>query len=200
MHATTPPSRLQSIRSTSLAPRGMAIIEVLIAIVVFAFGMLSLAGLQVAALKYQKSAWSRSGAAMLTTDIVERMRANMPAVLAGNYTLSGSYEAVKATPPAASSCDPRADACTAAQMAANDIAAWANLAASEMPAGAATLTGSMADGFLVTVMWNDKNMRLAGGGLEASPICSTTRSEISQSCCPGGTPNGIRCTNSVVRP
>ena len=182
------------------ACRGIAIVEVLIAIVVFAFGMLALAGLQVNALKYQKSAWSRSGAAMLSSDIAERMRANMPGVLAGNYVLAGSYQNLSTNPPTASTCDPRTTRCTAAQMAQNDIAAWARLAGAEMPAGAGALTGTMADGFIVTVMWNDKNMRRADGSLESATQCSATPSQISQNCCPQNTPAGIRCINSVVRP
>lgn len=184
-----------------LTSRGIAIVEVLIAIVVFAFGMLALAGLQVNALKFQKNAWSRSSAATLTSDISERMRANMPGVAAGNYVLAGSYLTRSATLPARSECNPRTTSCTAAQMAQYDIYSWGQLARSEMPAGAATLTGNTTDGFIVTLMWNDKNMRAADGvTLQSSEQCSVTPSLISQNCCPRDTPAGIRCINSVVRP
>ena len=54
---------------------GFTLLEVLIAIVVVAFGLLGLAGLQVFALKNNQSASMRVAATNLTTDIVDRMKA-----------------------------------------------------------------------------------------------------------------------------
>lgn len=65
--------------------RGMTLIEVLIAIVVFAIGLLGIAALQVAGLRYTKASQSRAMAAMQAENIIDRMRANPVGVNDGLY-------------------------------------------------------------------------------------------------------------------
>jgi type IV pilus assembly protein PilV len=179
--------------------RGITMIEVLVAIVIFAFGLLAIAGLQLAALKYQKGAWSRAGSATVATDLSERMRANTLAARQGLYQIVGSYSSLKASPPAPSGCDAKAAACTAAEIAQNDLAEWsANLAAT-LPGGVGTLVGTQATGFLSTVMWFDKDA-VDSGGLVTSPACSATPANVTTTCCPAGTPAGVRCVNSTILP
>jgi len=64
---------------------GFTLLEVMIAIVVVAFGLLGLAGLQVFALKNNQSAAMRSAATVLASDVVDRMKANFQGVIAGQY-------------------------------------------------------------------------------------------------------------------
>jgi type IV pilus assembly protein PilV len=54
--------------------RGASMIELLVSIVIFAFGMLGLVGLQTKTLAYGQSGLYRSQAAALTDDIMDRMR------------------------------------------------------------------------------------------------------------------------------
>ncbi len=186
--------------------RGITMIEVLIAIVIFAFGLLAIAGLQLAALKYQKGAWSRAGSATIATDLGERMRANVQAAreIPSRYQLTGSYNSLKANPPTPSGCDSNSTLCTAEEIAQNDLAEWyANLAAT-LPGGAGTIVGSRDTGFLTTVMWFDKDFvdaSLPAGTLGTSPVCSAgPPAVVTTSCCPAGTPPGVRCVNSAVLP
>ena len=64
---------------------GFTLLEVLITIVVVAFGLLGLAGLQVFALKNNQSATMRVAATGLANEIVDRMKTNFAGVVAGGY-------------------------------------------------------------------------------------------------------------------
>ena len=55
---------------------GFTLIEVLIAMLVLAVGLLGLAGLQATSLRNNQSAYNRSQATQLAYDLADRMRAN----------------------------------------------------------------------------------------------------------------------------
>ena len=64
---------------------GLTLIEVLVAVLVIAVGLLGLAGLQAGALQSNRIAYERTQASLLAYDITERMRANRNAAIGGNY-------------------------------------------------------------------------------------------------------------------
>ncbi|TAG05326.1 MAG: type IV pilus modification protein PilV [Betaproteobacteria bacterium] len=84
--------------------RGFSLLEVLITIVVVAIGLLGVAGMQVAALKLTDLSSARSTGAVLTSEIIERMRANSGEI--------ASYAAGFGA------------AVTGSTLAATDVAAW----------------------------------------------------------------------------
>jgi type IV pilus assembly protein PilV len=99
---------------------GFTMVEVLIALIVLAIGLLGLAGLQASALRNDQAAFMRTQATVLAYDIADRMRANNAAVIAGNY----SYDpAADPAPVASAGCNTLAG-CPAAQMAGNDLSEW----------------------------------------------------------------------------
>jgi type IV pilus assembly protein PilV len=59
---------------------GFSLLEVLIAVLVLAIGLLGLAGLQSLSLKYNHSAYLRSQAVQLGYDMADRIRANLEAL------------------------------------------------------------------------------------------------------------------------
>jgi type IV pilus assembly protein PilV len=93
--------------------RGMTLVEVLIAIVIFAIGLLGIAALQVAGLRYTKGSQTRSFAATQAENMADRMRANPRGVAAGNYANPGAETA-----------DCNGGNCTASQLAAFDFTRW----------------------------------------------------------------------------
>ncbi len=95
--------------------RGMTLIEVLLAIVIFAIGLLGVAALQVAGLRYTKGSQNRSLAIIQAENIAERMRANPAAVADGKYVTPDVSDEL----PGCVSAD-----CTPAQMAEYDLATW----------------------------------------------------------------------------
>ena len=70
--------------------RGFSLVEVLVAMVVVALGILALAGLLEAATRYSKMGELRSTAVLLANDIADRIRANPvgAAIGAGAATVS----------------------------------------------------------------------------------------------------------------
>lgn len=63
-----------------LRQRGFNMIEVLVALVILAFGLLGIAGLQLAGVKGTQSSYYRSQATVFMNDMAERMYVNLPAV------------------------------------------------------------------------------------------------------------------------
>lgn len=67
---------------------GVGLVEVLVAVVVLSIGLLGIAGMQLASLRNNHSAWLRSEATVRAYDIMERMRANRDQALAGGYDIA----------------------------------------------------------------------------------------------------------------
>lgn len=67
---------------------GVGMIEVLIAIVILAFGLLGIAALQMTALRGSQSSLQRSQATVQTYAILDAMRANREAARIGGYNLT----------------------------------------------------------------------------------------------------------------
>ncbi|WP_421682468.1 type IV pilus modification protein PilV [Stutzerimonas urumqiensis] len=136
----------------SLAPpdreRGATLIEVLVALLVLSIGLLGLAGLQMAAIKSNHSAYYRSQATVLAYDITDRMRANRADALNGVYDTALTNVA----------CDP--DLAATGTLAEKDVAEWLNSLScllSSNASGSITRVGRV---FTVTVRWDDNRGRI----------------------------------------
>lgn len=71
---------------------GFTLIEVLVAVVILAFGLLGVAGLMVTGIQYTYSSQQRSIATQLAYDMIDRMRSNQAGVaLADSASGGGSY-------------------------------------------------------------------------------------------------------------
>jgi type IV pilus assembly protein PilV len=68
--------------------RGVGFIEVLVAVLVLAIGLLGIAGLQGRALKNSQSAFERSQAVTLTYLMLDAMRANVQAARTAQYNMA----------------------------------------------------------------------------------------------------------------
>ena len=135
--------------------RGFSIVEVLVALVVLAVGMLGMAGLYVTTLRSSGSAISRMQAVNLAADMADRIRANRFA--------KGVYATQT---PALQACVEEGD-CTREQMAANDLFVWQkqidDLLPGEEPNGRVQYTAGTAttpDNYTITVTWAEAE----GGG------------------------------------
>ena len=129
---------------------GVGLIEVLISILIAAFGLLGLAGLQVASLRFQKVAQFRSVASQYTADIADRMRANVAGAKAGNYITSTSDTLGNNT--TATICT---TVCDAPTVAAQDIYNWRLGLSRAMAGGWGEISGSIAAGFVITVYFKE---------------------------------------------
>lgn len=123
---------------------GFTLIEVLVAVLVLSIGLLGLAGLMASSIRNNQSAYQRTQATWLAYDIVDRMRANRPAALAGNYNTALGAPANCAAAPA-----------LAGAMAAQDLTEWKNQIACVLPAGDGEVEVDANRTVTVIVRWND---------------------------------------------
>ena len=133
---------------TPLRQQGLSLIEVMIALAVFSFGLLALAALMASGLKYNTSALHRSYATSQAYDMADRMRANRLGLDSGYYNdLSDS-----GTNPGCIE-----SGCTPEQMAQYDSWQWNTDNARLLPEGAGTvsLKSSNPDIYTITISWND---------------------------------------------
>jgi len=112
------------------AQLGVALLEVLVSLLILAFGLLGMAGLQTVSLRNNQTAYYRTQATMFATDIVERMRGNILAVDNSNYDdIAGADTASCFT----------AVGCTSTQMAAQDVNDWSADIVASLPSGNAVV-------------------------------------------------------------
>jgi type IV pilus assembly protein PilV len=126
---------------------GFTLIEVLIAVVLLAGGLLGLAALQAAGLSNNQSAYNRSQATQLAYDIADRMRANPTA--AASYLADPSLVDAPA-----SACSSSANLCTPTQLAEKDLDDWSDDLINTLPLGKGRVTVAGAI-YIVTVSWDD---------------------------------------------
>jgi type IV pilus assembly protein PilV len=117
---------------------GFTLVEVLVAALVLAIGLLGLAGLQAVSVKANHGAYLRSQASNLAYEITDAMRANRDVALAGTYNRALS----DATP------------ATSATLAINDLSTWLNHLQQTLPGGQGAVQVNNAGLATVTIRWD----------------------------------------------
>jgi type IV pilus assembly protein PilV len=112
--------------------KGFGMVEVLVAMLVLAIGVLGFAALQVRAITATGESYYRSQAMSIAQDVAERAQANRAQARAGAYVVQASWNVVAPTTPSVA-CNNAV--CTAAQMTAYDINQSLYVAATQLPAG-----------------------------------------------------------------
>jgi type IV pilus assembly protein PilV len=141
-------------KQTLLRSKGFTLVETLVALVVLSIGLLGVAALQLTSLRNNHSSAMRTQATFLAYDIIDRMRANREAALAGQYDVAIDGEGEAGT------------------VAGDDIVAWKENIANTLPAidneGDTELAnGSIARNgnvFTVTIRWADWDDAAGAGG------------------------------------
>ncbi len=101
------------------AAAGFTLLEVLIAIVVFSIGLLGIAGLQVAGMRFTYGSQLRAIATAQADSLADRMRANPVGMQSGFYNIADG------TPmPTDADADCAAEDCTPEQLATFDLVTW----------------------------------------------------------------------------
>ena len=132
------------------AVRGVSLIEVLVAIVIFSLGLLGLALMEIKGATFTKEAGARTAAILQARSLVDRMQANPAGVRDGDYVWTGGTPTMQVPCPASSVAD-----C----VAQNDIAEWlaqikAAAPASASSGGYGTVTQNTNGSYTITVSWN----------------------------------------------
>jgi type IV pilus assembly protein PilV len=134
--------------------RGFSLIEVMVALIIIAVGMLGIAKMQALALSTTGSSGTRSLVAIQAASLASSMHANRdywvsgpPATLINvsvNATGPGTSTVLIDVPALAAAQDCAAAACVAAQVAAYDLQQWGNALAQVVPAANAAISCNVA--------------------------------------------------------
>jgi type IV pilus assembly protein PilV len=148
---------------------GFTLLEVMISLVVLAIGVMGVIGLQTSTYQQLQTSQNFSKAAMLASDMADRMLANQENVPAAAY--------VHTAPPEEPDTDCTIAACTPAQLAVYDVWHWqAELAGlneddSKIPGSLPNASGEVttnADGeYSILVRWDDDLSGSTGTDCEA---------------------------------
>jgi type IV pilus assembly protein PilV len=142
--------------TTTPSPRGFTLLEVLIAIVIFSFGMLGLAALQAYSVKTNQSAHLRSEATALAGMMMDSIRANRPNL--GAY-YSNSYVEF--------GCD---DDVADSPAATHDIEFWRQRINCTLPEGRGAIAPISGNEIAVCIRWSDARWETEDG--DASGSCT----------------------------
>lgn len=119
---------------------GAGMVEVLVAVIVLAVGLLGIAGAQLMSLRNNHSAWMRSEATLRAQQMMDAMRANQAVAVGGGYDI-----ALGAAAPAG------------AAIRDVDLSEW-KTALTDLPSGDGSISRTVAGGrtvFNITVQWDD---------------------------------------------
>jgi type IV pilus assembly protein PilV len=148
------------------AQRGFGLIEVLIAVLVVAVGLLGFAKMQALAVGSTRNSGTRAIVAMQTSALAAAMRANQAYWAAGlapaSFTVSGSTLSNSTLNGLTTNCT--TGVCTPAQMAAFDLKNWGASLTAMFPASGGTVSCSTVVGSpvtcTITVSWSEKTIAL----------------------------------------
>jgi type IV pilus assembly protein PilV len=123
-----------------IAPgRGISMIELLVSLLIFSFGMLGLAGLQTRTLSFNQSSLYRSQATALTDDILERMRVDRANASEGDWDSAANVKSADLS---------------GTEVYKVEMKDWKAAVESTLPAGAASV--AVAGGVVtITISWDD---------------------------------------------
>jgi len=195
------------------AHTGSSLIEVLVAILVLSIGLLGVAGLAAASLRYSQGGWARASLASGLSDLADRVRTNPGAGVtayvfdttndaphyAGQRTaLEGGQVALDVD------CMAGGTECTATELAAFHMTEWRLAMNRNMPGSAVWVSGQRDEGYQATLMWFDKSfVQSDGTTLDTSATCTAAMTGVAaRQCCPADAEviAGVRCTNMTVLP
>lgn len=125
---------------------GFSLIEVLIAVLILAIGLLGLAGLQTFSLQSNMNAYQRSQATTLAYEIIDAMRTNRAVALTGGYDMGlGEIPA-------------------GASIADQDRIAWRQRVTALLPAGDTSIQTQGNGICTVSIQWDDSKRAGASAG------------------------------------
>jgi type IV pilus assembly protein PilV len=130
--------------------RGMTLIEVLVTLVIISVGLLGVAALQLTTVRNNYDAFVRSQAAVLASDMLDRIRANRAAAIGNQYNVAFGTDPGTGT------------------IAQGDMTQWKATLASQLPNGDGSIATNLTvvDGvtrYIVTISirWGERSTILA---------------------------------------
>lgn len=136
--------------------QGFTLIEVLIAVVILAVGLLGMASLTLNSLQSSQGAALRSQASALAGDLGERLRANSDFAISNNTAYLLAANAAATNKPA---CADSNAGCSTAGQAQRDLFEWRASLATNLPDGTAVITKPSNRQYELALTWNEAGNR-----------------------------------------
>jgi len=145
---------------------GFTMVEVLVALLVLSVGLLGLAMLQATGLRYNNDSYMRSQATILAYDLIDRIRANKAAAVAGAYCLTSTTPCQTTAAPSTELCGDTLGCGTNQLLAQYDVSRWyalqdlymakAATASSITAKNINTAGGNQVYEVTITMRWNER--------------------------------------------
>ncbi|MFV0601171.1 MAG: type IV pilus modification protein PilV [Brachymonas sp.] len=184
--------------------RGAGLIEVLVAVVILAIGLLGMAGMTASSIKFNQMSRMRGTGVLLVNDLAERARVNALGFDAGGYaSAAGKNYSFSPTLMSESGCFDLVDnKCTPEQMAAYDMNQWLRNVNARLPGGDAFIQTSSAKEARAMDIWLMWTEATESTNINADDDSANT-SNMSQTCPTSVLPegedtSGVRCMYFMV--
>ncbi len=145
---------------------GFSMIEVLVTLLIISLALLGTAGLQAFSMRLNQGGQFRTQAVFMAADLAERIEANKPCAVAGNYVMALSSTANTAD----NTCSNR-QCVTPAELAAYDLSQWERLVAASLPRAswAVAQTGSgNPSTYTITIGWVDRRNDVTNAAFDST--------------------------------
>lgn len=126
--------------------------EVLVSLAILGVGIGGVMATQTMGLRNNQSAYFRTQADILLSDMGERMRNNAIAARAGSYAMDWSSDYS-----AAADCIQKR--CHAEEIRSYDLSEWTAIIHQSLPAGEGKITALSGETYLIEIRWQDKGSR-----------------------------------------
>jgi type IV pilus assembly protein PilV len=177
-------TRSKTAKTAKTGQTGFTLIELLVSLLILSFGLLGIGGMMGFTLKSNSSSYLKQLSVQSATNIIDRMRANSQAVIAGSYNVNNLVTSGAPTIPGTPATDCTTTACTSAQMAAYDSWSWlANDVAAQLPNGCASVTTAVSGTntlVTVTVQWDDSPAQAKLGSATAASAAVSGHANLSR--------------------
>lgn len=186
---------------------GVGLIEVLVAIVILAVGLLGVAGMTAASIQHNQTARMRGTGVLLVNDLAERARINITGFDNDGYKKEDKYS-FTSTLTAPSGCT-KTKPCDASNLAKYDMNQWLQNVYNRLPGGSAYITTSKTCGASTAGSAGAAGSAGTADGVRCMDVTliwtepSDLEGNLTQTCPKAALPttgdtNGIRCMNFRV--
>ena len=142
--------------------KGTTLIEALVTVVIFAFGMLGIAGLLFRSTSIANGSYQRGVSTQEIYSLADAIRLNPEGARNGNYDSYTSPSAVAPCP----ACPP--SGCAPAQVASHDLCEWSNSLIASLGGGKGVIARGD-DVYKITVSWNDPKLGAQSNTMSIRP-------------------------------
>ena len=183
--------------------RGAGLLEVLVAVVILAIGLLGMAGMTASSIKFNQMSRMRGTGVLLVNDLAERARVNVLGFDAGGYASAADKQySFSPTLTSESGCsDLVSNKCTSGQLAAYDMNQWLRNVNARLPGGDAFIqTDSTKEARVMDIwlMWTEATESTNTSADDDSANTSNMSQACPASVLPAGDTSGVRCMYFMV--